>query len=58
MFTALCGVCRGADDWAGVVEWATMKLDWLRQYLVFDNGVASLARHSLNAKGHPLQVKI
>ncbi len=41
MFTALCGVCSGADDWVGVVEWATMKLDWLRQYLAFDNGVAS-----------------
>ena len=41
MFTALCGVCSGADDWVGVVDWATLKLDWLRQYLVFDNGVAS-----------------
>lgn len=41
MFTALCGVCSGAADWVGVVDWATLKLDWLRQYLVFDNGVAS-----------------
>ena len=41
MLTALCGVCSGADDWVGVVDWATLKLDWLRQYLVFNNGVAS-----------------
>ena len=27
MFAALCGVCSGADDWVGVVDWATLKLD-------------------------------
>ena len=27
MLTALCGVCSGADDWVGVVDWATLKLD-------------------------------
>ena len=41
MFTALCGVCSGADDWVGVVAWATLKLDWLRQHLPFANGIAS-----------------
>ncbi len=41
MFTALCGVCSGADDWVGVVDWASLKLDWLRQHLAFANGIAS-----------------
>jgi predicted transposase YbfD/YdcC len=41
MLTALCGVCSGADDWVGVVDWATLKLDWLRQHLAFANGIAS-----------------
>lgn len=41
MFVALCGVCSGADDWVSVVDWARLKLDWLRTYLPFTRGVAS-----------------
>jgi predicted transposase YbfD/YdcC len=41
MFVAVCGVCSGADDWVGVVDWANLKLDWLSQHLAFANGIAS-----------------
>jgi predicted transposase YbfD/YdcC len=41
MMTALCGVLSGADGWVSVVEWATLKLPWLRGYLPFANGIAS-----------------
>ncbi|MDD5036275.1 MAG: ISAs1 family transposase, partial [Methylococcaceae bacterium] len=38
---ALCGVLSGADGWAGVALWGQGKLPWLRQFLPFENGVAS-----------------
>ena len=41
LFVALCAVTSGADDWVMVVEWAELKLDWLRRYLPFANGIAS-----------------
>src|SRR5205085_2470024 len=34
-------VTSGADDWVSVVRWAHLKLDWLRRFLPFDNGIAS-----------------
>ena len=41
MLTALCGVLSGADGWVSVVEWANLRLPWLRGYLPFANGIAS-----------------
>lgn len=41
LFTAVCGVLCGADSWAGVALWGRAKLDWLRQFFPFAQGVAS-----------------
>jgi predicted transposase YbfD/YdcC len=41
LLVALCAVTSGADSWVTVVEWGAMKLDWLRRWLPFANGVAS-----------------
>ena len=41
LLVALSAITSGADDWVSVVKWATLKLDWLRRYLPFKNGVAS-----------------
>jgi len=41
LFVALSAITSGADDWVSVVRWARLKLEWLRRFLPFDNGVAS-----------------
>lgn len=41
LLTAICAVLSGADTWTAVVLWGRAKLDWLRQFLPFENGVAS-----------------
>lgn len=41
LLVALCGVICGADDWVGVSQWGRLKLEWLRQFLPFSNGIAS-----------------
>ena len=41
LLTALCAVTSGADDWVSVALWAEEKLDWLRRFLPFEQGVAS-----------------
>ncbi len=41
LFTAICAVLCGADSWTGVALWGRAKLSWLRQFLPFENGVAS-----------------
>ena len=41
LLAAICAIISGAESWTSVVEWSEMKLDWLRQYLPFANGVAS-----------------
>lgn len=41
LLVALGGVTSGADDWVSVVKWARLKVDWLRRFLPFDNGIAS-----------------
>lgn len=41
LLTAICAVLSGADSWVSVVVWGQAKLDWLRQFLPFANGVAS-----------------
>lgn len=41
LLAAICAVISGAENWTTVVEWSEMKLDWLRQYRPFANGIAS-----------------
>ncbi len=41
LLTAVCAVLSGADGWAAVALWGRAKLDWLRRFLPFENGVAS-----------------
>lgn len=41
LLVALCAVTSGADSWVSVVKWAVLKVDWLRQFLPFANGIAS-----------------
>jgi hypothetical protein len=41
LLAAICAIISGAESWTSVVEWSEMKLDWLRQYLPFANGIAS-----------------
>ena len=41
LFVALSAIISGADDWVSVVKWARIKLEWLRRYLPFENGIAS-----------------
>ena len=41
LLVAICGILSGADGWAGVALWGHTKLDWLRQFLPFENGSAS-----------------
>ena len=41
LLVALSAITSGAEDWVNVVEWAQLKLDWLRRWLPFENGIAS-----------------
>jgi predicted transposase YbfD/YdcC len=41
LLTALCAISSGADDWVDVALWGREKLDWLRRFLAFENGIAS-----------------
>ena len=41
LLVAICAVLSGADGWAAVALWGQAKLSWLRQFLPFENGVAS-----------------
>jgi len=41
LLTALCAISSGADDWVDVALWGQEKLDWLRRFLAFENGIAS-----------------
>ena len=41
LLVAICGILSGADGWASVALWGQVKLDWLRQFLPFENGTAS-----------------
>lgn len=38
---AICAVICGANDWVAVVDWGTIKIAWLKQYLVLENGIPS-----------------
>jgi len=41
LLVALCAIASDADDWVHVATWGQFKLDWLRQFLPFANGIAS-----------------
>lgn len=41
LLAALCAITSGADSWTTVVGWSRLKLDWLRRFLPFANGIAS-----------------
>lgn len=41
LLVALCAITSGAEGWVCVAEWGRTKLDWLRQFLPFSNGIAS-----------------
>jgi len=41
LLLAICGILSGADGWVSVALWGRTKLDWLRQFLPFENGTAS-----------------
>lgn len=41
IFTALCGVLSGCDDWADISHYCESKKDWLSQYVSFENGIPS-----------------
>lgn len=41
LLVALCAITSGAEGWVCVAEWGKTKLDWLRRYLPFSNGIAS-----------------
>lgn len=41
LLVALCGVICGAQGWVDVVYWGNTKLQWLRQFLPFKNGIAA-----------------
>jgi predicted transposase YbfD/YdcC len=41
LLVALAAITSGADDWVSVVKWGQSKLDWLRRWLPFANGIAS-----------------
>ena len=41
LLTTLCGVIAGCDGWADIELFAKQRLDFLRQYLPFENGTPS-----------------
>lgn len=41
LLVALCAITSGADSWISVTGWARLKLEWLRRFLPFSNGIAS-----------------
>lgn len=41
LLAALCAITSGAESWISVVNWAELKLDWLRRFLPFAKGIAS-----------------
>ncbi len=41
LLCVLCATMAGADDFVEIERWATKKLDFLRRFLPFEDGVAS-----------------
>ena len=41
IFTALCGVLAGCENWNEIRDYCKIKKDWLSRYVSFKNGVPS-----------------
>lgn len=41
LFTALCAVLHGVDDWETTTLWGRSQLTWLRTPLSYENGIPS-----------------
>lgn len=41
VFTALCAIIGGADDWTDVEEFVESKLSWFRKFVTLEHGVPS-----------------
>ena len=41
LLLTVCAVVSGADGWEGIEEFGREKLEWLRQFAPFTNGVPS-----------------
>jgi predicted transposase YbfD/YdcC len=41
LVVAVCAVLSGADDFVEIEAWGTAKLDWLRQFVKLEHGIAS-----------------
>ena len=41
LLLALCAVLSGADDWVMICMWGNAKLEWLRKFLPYKNGIPS-----------------
>jgi predicted transposase YbfD/YdcC len=41
LLVSLCAVIGGCDDWVEIAEFGRERLDFFRQYLPFENGIAS-----------------
>ena len=39
VFVAICAVISGAEGWADIVEFAHNKLEWLRRFVLLENGI-------------------
>lgn len=41
LLAAMCAITSGAEGWVEVEVWSRIRLDWLRKYLPYANGIAS-----------------
>lgn len=41
IFLTLCATISRADGWADIERWGELKIDWLRQFFAFENGIPS-----------------
>ncbi|MDP8102101.1 ISAs1 family transposase, partial [Phocoenobacter atlanticus] len=39
LFLSICAVLSGAEGWEDIEDFGHVKLDWLRRYLPFHNGI-------------------
>lgn len=41
IFLTLCATISRADGWTDIERWGDLKIDWLRQFYAFENGIPS-----------------
>ena len=39
LFLCICAVISGAEGWSAIAQFGRAKLDWLRHYLPYENGL-------------------